>query len=588
MNTEYSKKTALIYVADLPEIFRNELERHSRNLKIPAVIRALPLGRIVPDYDREPILVLFDSDCPQGDDCDFAAVGADIPDKIPCIAVYRSTPPELEDLSKYQGLRDVLSISAIDRIIFAINREIETQLLCRELQFKSDLVQKMEKTSLILQDFDWQRRQYNESGQAGFPTWILNRQEFIRYLDEHLYILNQNNHASLSLIAIDHYKSVSAAEEDEFNRRCMAVVANIILARCRPSDVLAYFDKKVFALFSISYSPKTISTFAEHLRLSISESLLEDENDFIQLKCSIGICFWSAYIANTTELIARTQQACAKASIGDGNRVQIYQNLTTSFEVLSEQSKYKEQVGSALKEDRFRLVYQPIVNLQQFDEENYAILLRMLDRTGKHLSPDRFLPIAESTGLIEYIDQWVIQQTVELAKRADSRKKSRNFFLKISGYSLGSEKIQKCLEYYLKKAKIDGSLLVFQVDYSEFIHNPQRVKTFMQNVVGLKCKVAFDHFGFGEYSVSELTELPLDFIKIDGTFSRGLMHTRSYQKTVQTIQDAAQVAEIKTVAKSVEDANTLALLWNLGVDFVQGYFIQEPHERMQFDFVAVI
>ncbi|MGH8549280.1 MAG: EAL domain-containing protein [Methylococcales bacterium] len=587
MITENQTKQALIYVADLPENFRNELERHSGGLTVPAIFRSIPRDPSDSDDGQDPTLVLFNADRPADDSRDFVE-RANLLRKIPCIAIYHSAPTALKDLSEYTALRDLLPISAIDRIAFAVNREINTQLLSRELQRKNELLQTIERTNLILPDFDWQHRQPIESEQSKYPTWILKRQELIKYLDEHLYILNQNNHAALALIEIDHYKSVSDAEENEFNKRCMAVVANIILARCRPSDILAYFDQKVFALFSTSYSPRTVPTFAEHLRLSISESLLEGENDFIQLKCSIGICFWSAYIANTTELIVRTQQACAKASIGDGNRVQIYQNLTTSFEVLSEQSRYKEQVVSALKEDRFRLVYQPIVNLQRFDEENYAILLRMLDRTGKHLSPDRFLPIAESTGLIEYIDQWVIQQTVELAKRSDTRKKNRNFFLKISGYSIGSEKIQKCLEYYLKKAKIDGRLLVFQIDYSEYIHNPQRVKVFMQNVAGLKCRIAFDHFGFGEYSVSQLTELPLDFIKIDGTFSRGLVNTRAYQKTIETIQNAAQIAAIKTVAKSVEDANTLAMLWNLGVDFVQGYFIQEPHDKMLFNFVAVI
>ncbi|MCI0655250.1 MAG: GGDEF domain-containing protein [Methylococcaceae bacterium] len=588
MNTEHSKKQALIYVADLPEHFRNELEDHSGNLKVAATFRALARDLIVSEHDHEPTLVLFDPECPEHGTGDYAGQWSNIFQKAPCIAIYRSTPPDIQDLSEYTGLRDLLPISAIDRITFAINREIDTQLLSEELQQKSDLLKKMERTRLILPEFDRQLPPNIESEHAQFPTWILTRQEFIKYLNEHLYILNQNNHASLALIEIDHYKSVSASEENEFNKRCMEVVANIILARCRPIDVLAYFDKKVFALFSTSYSPRTVPTFAEHLRLSISESLLEGENDFIQLKCSIGICFWSVYIANTAELIARAQQACAKASIGDGNRVQIYQTLATSFEVLSEQSKYKEQVGSALKEDRFRLVYQPIVHLQQFNEESYAILLRMLDRTGKHLSPDRFLPIAESTGLIEYIDQWVIQQSVELARRSGTRKQNRNFFLKISGYSLSSEKLQKCLEYYLKKAKIDGSSLVFQIDYSEYIHNPQRVKAFMQNVAELKCKVAFDHFGFGEYSLSELTELPLDFIKIDGTFSRGLVTTRSYQKTIQAIQHVAETAQIKTVAKSVENANTLALLWNLGVDYVQGYFVQEPHDKMQFNFVAVI
>lgn len=587
MIIEKPKNEALIYSADLSESFLNELEQHSGNLAVPATFRPLPRNRNDSDTQQELILVLFDSENPNRGTEDYPEEWTRVLRNAPCIAIYPADPPAVEDFSEYTKLRDLLPRSAIDQISFAINREINTQILARELQTHEELLEVTEKTQPTLPPVDWQSQQALKSGHSGSPTWILNRKEFIEYIDQHLYLLNQNNHAALALIEIDHYKLVADSEEKEFTARYMSVVANIILTRCRPSDVLAYYDQKVFALFSTRYSPRTISAFAEHLRLGISESLFEGENEFTQLKCSIGICFWSAHIANTTELIARTQQACAKASIGDGNQVQIYQSLTTSFEVLDEQSKYKEEVNSALKEDRFRLVYQPIVNVSQFNEENYAILLRMIDRRGKHLSPDRFLPIAESTGLIDYIDQWVIQQTVELAKRSSKQRKNRNFFLKISGYSLSSEKIQKCLQYYLKKAKIDGSNLVFQVDYSEYIHNPKRVEAFIENVAKARCKVAFDHFGFGEYSVAQLTELSVDFIKIDGTFTRGLLKTPSHENTIKRIQEAARTAKIKTVAKSVEDANTLALLWNVGVDFVQGYFIQEPNDKMRFNFLSM-
>jgi len=272
---------------------------------------------------------------------------------------------------------------------------------------------------------------------------VLDKDEFALYLDKHLYLLNQNNHAALALIEIDHYSAIPADEEATFNSRCMSFVSNILLARCRSSDILAHYGKNVLALFSTRYTDKSFPLFVENLRLSVTENLFEENSNFFQIKCSVGVCFWSEHVANTSELIARAQQACATASIGDGNQVHVYQTLTTPFDMLEELPEYEEQIKSALRENRFRLVYQPIVNLNFAGEENYAILIRMIDRKGKHLSPDRFIPIAENTGLIDYIDQWVVQQSVELAKRSQKNERARSYFLKISGYSIKNDKIVK-------------------------------------------------------------------------------------------------------------------------------------------------
>ena len=285
--------------------------------------------------------------------------------------------------------------------------------------------------------------QSTDDGRPSIPKWVLDKDEFALYLDKHLYLLNQNNHAALALIEIDHYSAIPADEEATFNSRCMSFVSNILLARCRSSDILAHYGKNVLALFSTRYTDKSFPLFVENLRLSVTENLFEENSNFFQIKCSVGVCFWSEHVANTSELIARAQQACATASIGDGNQVHVYQTLTTPFDMLEELPEYEEQIKSALRENRFRLVYQPIVNLNFAGEENYAILIRMIDRKGKHLSPDRFIPIAENTGLIDYIDQWVVQQSVELAKRSQKNERARSYFLKISGYSIKNDKIVK-------------------------------------------------------------------------------------------------------------------------------------------------
>jgi len=580
------KNQLIVYIVDIGNSHLKSLQHYFDDTALPVSIVSTSMEEVGNEAKQDSSLLLIDADLFGGSQINFNDHTRASISKIPCIGLFAIESPDPSVISAHVNLRDLIHQTNSKQIVFAVVREINTLILEKELKRKNSLLKATGKSELL--KFPKKNPEIlNDSRlQKIAPSYILNREEFLLYLDEQVYLLNQNEHVALALIEIDHYKSAPESG-DEFQSRYMSIVANIILSRCSPSDIIGNFSSNVFALFSTRYSPKTVAPFAEHLRYTIAESLVEDESQFFQLKCSIGICFWSTHIANTKELVARTQQACVKAKMGDGNQVQIYQTLATSFDVLEEQSKYKDQISAALKENRFRLVYQPIVNLKQYGEENYAILLRMIDRSGKNLSPDRFLPIAENTGLISYIDQWVIQQTVELAKRSVKQKKKRNFFLKVSGYSLNSEKLMKCLVYYLKTAKIDGYLLVFQIDYSQFINYPDRVKLFIDQVSSLNCRIAFDHFGFGAFSVDELRELPVDFIKIDGTFSRGLQGKPAHVKTIEKIQLAAQTCNIKTIAKSVENADTLAMLWNLEVDAVQGYFIQEPNDNMRFDFTAV-
>ncbi len=569
-----------VYCFDLPREKLDAIQEHLKKAGLSAEFRDWSRDKKFVEAENELVLVLFNAHilCENTDALN--TLSKQLPVDVRAIGLYSSTAPSTAVFVHTILLRDLVSIHAPEHIAFAINRELDTLALERKLLKRNALLANGDRRISFLKDSDLSL----DDNHTGTSKRVLNRHDFLKYLDEHLYDLNQNHRAALALIEIDHYSSVPKEREREFNSRYMSFVLNIILSRCQSSDILAYLDSNLFALFSTRHSNKSFPNFAEHLRLSVTENLFQEQADFFQIKCSIGVCFWSEHIANTKELVARAQQACTTASIGDGNQVHIYQTVATPFDVLEGLPEYKEEIKSALREDRFRLVYQPIVNLKLVGEENYAILIRMIDKTGKNLSPDRFIPVAENTGLIDYIDQWVIQQSIELAKRSQKLKKSRSYFLKISGYSLNNDKIIKCLYYYLKKAKVNGHALVFQIDYVEFVNHPEQVITFMEKLTKVGCRIAFDHFGFGEYSVDRLKDLPIDFIKIDGSFMRNMQHHPSHLKTIENIQLMAAKCDIKTIAKSVENADVLATLWNIGVNSVQGYFIQEPNETMHFDF----
>ena len=197
MTNEHRPTDALIYVAGLPEDFWIELEQYSGNLTVPVTYLPFPRNRDHIETDRDLTLILFDCERLKDEKRHFFEKWTDILQKVACIAIYQKNRPDFQELSVFKGLRDVLPIAAVDRIAFAIKRELDTQLLSMELQHKNALLQELDRTRRILPDLDRQTQQRTDTEQSEFPTWILSQQEFIKYLDEHLYILNQNNHKIL-------------------------------------------------------------------------------------------------------------------------------------------------------------------------------------------------------------------------------------------------------------------------------------------------------------------------------------------------------------------------------------------------------
>jgi EAL domain-containing protein (putative c-di-GMP-specific phosphodiesterase class I) len=213
------------------------------------------------------------------------------------------------------------------------------------------------------------------------------------------------------------------------------------------------------------------------------------------------------------------------------------------------------------------------------------VLLRILDSKNAHIPPDHFILTAEKTGLISQLDEWVLKSTLEQIKEASRQGIKRKFFISISNITYRNTPFIETLVSELKFYNIDASLLVFQISFSDVKIEPTVLKNFITVIKKeCGCQIAFDQIGFSQITDSILKEYHVDYLKIDGTFSQNLLNNEESQQTIKDLIQVTRRNNVKTIAKSVENANTLALLWNLGIDAVQGYFLQEPSDIMRFDF----
>ncbi|MBA2348517.1 MAG: EAL domain-containing protein [Solirubrobacterales bacterium] len=228
------------------------------------------------------------------------------------------------------------------------------------------------------------------------------------------------------------------------------------------------------------------------------------------------------------------------------------------------------RIQDALTEDRFVLYAQPIVDLQSGTIVQHELLLRMREPDGCIVGPGDFLPIAEKYGLIGEIDRWVVEQATALAASGHPVE------VNVSARSVGDRAFAQHIERCLTQSGADPSLIVFEVTETALVEDASTALAFAEQVRALGSKLALDDFGTGFGTFTYLKQLPVDYLKIDIEFVRDLTSNRASHHVVQAVVALAHAFGLRTIAEGVEDAGTLELLGELGVDQAQGYFIARP------------
>jgi EAL domain-containing protein (putative c-di-GMP-specific phosphodiesterase class I) len=242
--------------------------------------------------------------------------------------------------------------------------------------------------------------------------------------------------------------------------------------------------------------------------------------------------------------------------------------------VQSYDAVWVKHIKSALIENRFRLVQQPVASLTGDDTGMFDVLVRMVDEQGKDVLPSEFMPAAERNDLVRNIDRWVIGAALGLAVR----RKPGCLFVRLSRGSAIDPSLIPWLDLQLQTTKVDPRRICMQVTEDVAASHVQEVTRLASALHERSLRFALDHFGTGRDSTRLIESLPIDYLKIDGSLMQGLTSNPELQARVKAIADAAAKRSIETIAERVEDANTMAVLWQLGVQYLQGYFINSPEE----------
>ncbi len=414
-------------------------------------------------------------------------------------------------------------------------------------------------------------------------TGLVNRAEFERRLERILFSMNDDSaqHA-LCYMDLDQFKIVNDTcghlAGDELLRQISGILNNAV----RKRDTLARLGGDEFGILMEHCTLEQAKRVANEMRKYIEEFRYVWEGKRFILGVSIGLVpIQPGSSTNLHSIMREADVACYAAKDAGRNRVHIYTPDDTKLTSTQGQVQWAAIINQALDEERFSLYYQTIKNISSLENENigehFEILLRMHDENGQLFMPDAFMPAAERYNLVVKIDTWVFNQVLEWMIRNPIKTANLTMCsINISGHSMNNIQYLDFVLQKLYETNIPPDKICFEITETAAISNISTALKLMQAIKSVGCKFALDDFGSGVSSFAYLKQLPVDFLKIDGTFVKNIVDDQIDYEMVRAINDIARIMGMKTIAEFVENEEVKNKLQEIGVDFAQGYYISEP------------
>ncbi len=418
-------------------------------------------------------------------------------------------------------------------------------------------------------------------------TGLYNRQYFLSLLESET--RNQCDHGknkqTLLYIALDNFNELRKKAGIKTSDALLLEIARLLRGTVGHEHQLSRFGDHTFAILSPGDRTDEATQLAKRICDQVKGHDYRDYSLDPKPSCCIGIAFTSQQIGSGHEFITQAYNACEKAR---NEGLNLYAMKTD--EVLAEDTTSASEahlshlIRFALENDQFYLVYQPIVSLHGDTRENYAVMLRLIDENQEEIQPEHFMSQAASIGKTQELDRWVIRNAIKELSVQRKQGQKINFFINLSGASLDDDALLLYICDCLRDYEAKGPWVTFQCSDSDARSHLQQLRKLSDGLKKIKCKLCIDHFGLTKKPESILNELSLDYIQFDASFLEGLSENQLKQDSLNQLNETIQDKNIKTIASGVEEASSLAILWTIGVNYIRGYFIQEPTEKISYDF----
>ena len=358
-------------------------------------------------------------------------------------------------------------------------------------------------------------------------------------------------------------------------------ITGIISSFCKSDEMVSRFGDCTFVVLSGTETTDETKEKAERICSAVEHHIFEISGYSVITSTSIGICRIRNNDSCAEEVIARADLACEAARSSGGNQVVLNSTVADELIVAEPNEEHHAVVRKTLDENRIIIYYQPISCLKEAPGIHYEVLIRIIDESGDVILPGEFISMAMNSGQSVDIDLYVIENIMKML--AENREQELTLFIKLTSQTVSDNDFPIWLIGKLKEYQVNPGQIVFEVSENTLNNNLKNMSMLSKSLNTIGCKVAIEHYRMSTQP-QHLLHIHTDYLKIDSGLIESLGRKgKSFSKVV-SIMDVARKNNYSTVAEGVENPASLAILWELGVDFAQGYFIQPPDGKRNYDF----
>lgn len=410
-------------------------------------------------------------------------------------------------------------------------------------------------------------------------TGLINRAEFERLVEETLEVSRTNNIPhGFCYLDLDQFKVVNVTCGHEAGDELLRQLSDLFVDAIGDAGDVARLGGDEFGILLRDCEQSDALAIAEYLMERLRKYSFRWGERSFDVAASLGMVMLSPFMSSAAELFRQADIACFAAKDAGRNRIHVYESDDQLLARQRGEIDWVSRINNAIKENRFCLYAQPIVPAAGGkDGYHVEILLRMIDESGNIISPGVFMAAAERYNLMTKLDCWVVKTALRsIRENKPALVNADMVSINLSGPSLAEDGFLDYILGQIQREGVSPQKLCFEITETAAIGNFTAAKYFIETLRARGCSFALDDFGSGLSSFAYLKALEVDILKIDGIFVKDIVSDPMDRGIVKTIHELCHLVGKKTIAEFVESPEIMAVLEDIGVDFLQGYAIGAP------------
>ena len=441
-------------------------------------------------------------------------------------------------------------------------------------------------------------------------TGLVNSRHFTHQVAQELVRRRESGgYAALLYIDLDRFSYIIDTVGQQAGEKLLVDIAGVLGKRLRDGDVLARIEGDRLALMLSGVQLENLFPIADSFRELLHQCSFETGGVRRPVTASIGVAVISRDTPSAEYVVEHARLACRGAKQRGRDQTEIYVGEHDARIAREIEAGWTERLRQAMEQERIVLLVQPIVPIIALPKEEgavierqgwrvngagtrgeeylFEILIRMVGKDGQLISPGVFVPLAERVGMMPKLDLWVLNRLLRYMQGLRDVKAPLAFNINLSNMTLADTESLKLIEAAIRSSGVPARQLVFEITETSELTSLHVARKFISALKKLGCRFALDDFGTGFSSFTHLRHLPVDYVKVEGSFVQGMPGSDLDRKMVGSITQLAQSLKLKVIGEHVDSFATLASLRNAGADYAQGNYLGEPRPLRSVDFAAL-